>query len=174
MDGPGQYCYPKTKAMINCYVAFACLCQYSYGLINCYKQNKMTISYLNYPLDESMDNSVPTLEDQPVLEISLDEEPSEAFVPKGEVRQPKIKDPTASTEKGVDSAVSPRATEEIVPVNASKTQTQPERESSPQNDGELTDLVSMCFIKPVIFISRWSTERLTLNGYVFYSRSKCR
>ena len=38
-----------------------------------------------------MDNSVPTLEEKPALEISLDQEPSEAYMPRGEIRQPQSK-----------------------------------------------------------------------------------
>ena len=72
-------------------------------------------------LDESVDNSVPTLEEKPALEISLDQEPSEAYMPRGDIRQPQSK----SSLRGDNSDRSPVEHDEINPTTVTATNQKP-------------------------------------------------
>ena len=68
-----------------------------------------------------MDNSVPTLEEKPALEISLDQEPSEAYMPRGEIRQPQSK----SSLREDNSDRSPVEPDEINPTTVTATNQKP-------------------------------------------------
>ena len=77
--------------------------------------------YVCVILDESMDNSVPTLEEKPALEISLDQEPFEAYMTRGEIRQPQSK----SSLRGDNSDRSPVEPDEINPTTVTATNQKP-------------------------------------------------
>ena len=79
--------------------------------------------YVCIILDKSVDNSVPTLEEKPALEISLDQEPSEAYMPRGEIRQSRSK----SSLRGDNSEQSPVEPEEINPTTVTATNQKPGR-----------------------------------------------
>ena len=68
-----------------------------------------------------MDNSVPTLEEKPALEISLGQEPSEAYMPRGEIRQPQSK----SSLRGDHYDRSPVEHDQISPATVTATNQKP-------------------------------------------------
>ena len=85
--------------------------------------------------NNSMDNSVPTLEDQSVKEIVIDQEAPGAYMPRGDNKQSMGRQPpTAVSERGDYSDILPVESEEINPENAGLMNKKPE--NSPHTLGK--------------------------------------
>ena len=92
-----------------------------------------------------MDNSVPTLEEKPALEISLDQEPSEAYMPRGEIRQPQSK----PSLRGDNSDQSPVEHDRISPATVTATNQEPG--GSPYDLGKWYDMSILSMLRCIIF-----------------------
>lgn len=85
-------------------------------------------------LDESVDNSVATMDDHPVTEMSLEQQPDIAYIPRGEIRgQDMTSPPTEAISSPADAGaddltLEPVALDMITPTQFAKTQLVPDTE----------------------------------------------
>ena len=90
---------------------------------------------LMLPAENSMDTSIPTLEDQHVQEIVMDQEAPGAYMPRGDNKQSIGRQtPTTVSERGDYSDILPVESEEINPENAGLMNKKPE--NSPHTLGK--------------------------------------
>ena len=101
--------------------------------------------------NNSMDNSVPTLEDQSAKEIVMDQEAPGAYMPRGDNKQSMGRQPPSKTisERGDYSDTLPIESEEINPKNAGLNNKQPE--SSPHTLGKSPLILNFGLVYNLIF-----------------------